>query len=63
MEHPETSWAMVASAWLEFCHNLGKNVRYRTKTNSVPSLGGDGPLAGFDTWQSRKRENVKSAIN
>lgn len=63
VEHPETSWATVASAWLEFYHNLEKNARYRTKTNSVPSLCGDRPLALFDTWQSRKCENVKSAIS
>lgn len=24
VEHPDTSWATVASAWLEFCHNLRK---------------------------------------
>lgn len=63
VQHPETSWATVASAWLQFCHNLGKKARYRTKTNSVPSLCGDRPFALFDTWQSRKRENVKPAIN
>lgn len=45
MEHPETSWAALAGAWLEFCTSLGKNARYRTKTNSVPSPCGDGPFA------------------
>lgn len=61
MEHPKISWATVvpwssATIW-------GKNARYRTETNSIPSLCGDRPFTLFDTWQSRKRENVKSAIN
>lgn len=45
IEHPETSWTAFAGPWLEFCIDLGKNARYRTKTNLLPSRCGDEPFA------------------